>query len=371
MADETLLSGLCSICNTTKFKYRCPGCDARTCSLPCYKRHQQWAQCSGKRDPTKFVKKSQLATPAGIDHDFNFLTGVERGLEKAEHTHYAAAGVEVIRAPKGLSRQKENKTRRSNQGNIVWTVEWLREDKSRILAETPEGCPISESHPFERHQHKGLSRKRKRPAHDQPPSSKEEVQDAPTLPVDQGELQRVKAEAAEREPPPAGPGRPSSRDGHAESVVPKEYNVDAELADDSRSSPRLAGADSESVPPEYHYFLLRPRTSSSRQVLVPISASATLAECLRGRTVLEFPTIYVFSGPDLQLPQDFMLESEYLKQQGEEEKELSDLLKGVDPETLKAIGEQRSEEDIAAGEPVDSSAILDVLKRDLGARGHE
>lgn len=78
-------------------------------------------------------------TPAGIDHDFNFLTGVERGLEKAERevndrlglgpasdlrakprnflsdSHYAAAGVEVIRAPKGLSRQKENKTRRSNQ----------------------------------------------------------------------------------------------------------------------------------------------------------------------------------------------------------------------------------------------------------------
>jgi len=80
------------------------------------------------------VKKSQLATPAGIDHDYNFLTGIERGLDKAEKQlqvqglgsnpdprrdakgrqptdhHFAVAGVTVIRAPKGLSRQKENKT---------------------------------------------------------------------------------------------------------------------------------------------------------------------------------------------------------------------------------------------------------------------
>lgn len=85
------------------------------------------------------MKKSQLATPAGIDHDFNFLTSIERGLEKAERQvqthsagspsdprhdanirqpsdqHFAMAGVTVIRAPKGLSRQKENKTHRNKR----------------------------------------------------------------------------------------------------------------------------------------------------------------------------------------------------------------------------------------------------------------
>lgn len=85
------------------------------------------------------MKKSQLATPAGIDHDYNFLTGIERGIERAEKQveggafgtpsdprhdatargptdqQFLAAGVTVIRAPKGLSRQKENKTRRSKK----------------------------------------------------------------------------------------------------------------------------------------------------------------------------------------------------------------------------------------------------------------
>lgn len=107
--------------------------------MPCVKRHKQWAQCSGKRDPTKFVKKSQLATPAGIDHDYNFLSGIERDLEKSEKSvtekgldvgpnakpkgetqrmdyQLAAAGVKVIRAPKGMSRAKENSTHRSKSG---------------------------------------------------------------------------------------------------------------------------------------------------------------------------------------------------------------------------------------------------------------
>jgi len=80
-------------------------------------------------------------TPAGIDHDFNFITGIERGIEKAEkglqqsngetsvapkswsqqsqkdyinYQQLESTGVKVIRAPKGLSRQKENKSHRSN-----------------------------------------------------------------------------------------------------------------------------------------------------------------------------------------------------------------------------------------------------------------
>lgn len=79
-------------------------------------------------------------TAAGIDHDYNFLSGIERDLEKADaglatvgddgqtkprsyafsksqvnYQHLESAGVTVIRAPKGMSRQKENKSHRSKQ----------------------------------------------------------------------------------------------------------------------------------------------------------------------------------------------------------------------------------------------------------------
>jgi len=119
-------------------KYHCPRCSTRTCSLPCYKRHQRQAQCSGKRDPAAYLARAQLATPAALDHDFNFLSGLERAFDAADRDadrrgisllHAGApratapaagsnlerrlreCGVLVERAPKGLSRERNNNTR--------------------------------------------------------------------------------------------------------------------------------------------------------------------------------------------------------------------------------------------------------------------
>lgn len=117
-------------------KYQCPRCTCRTCSLPCYKRHQKWSQCSGKRDQAAYVKRSRLCTASGIDHDYNFLTGIERAVANADR-HADSRGIDlehgvsllrsgqnlqqalddsmvkVHRAPKGMSRQKANNTRLS------------------------------------------------------------------------------------------------------------------------------------------------------------------------------------------------------------------------------------------------------------------
>ncbi|KMU87162.1 hypothetical protein CIHG_05103 [Coccidioides immitis H538.4] len=126
------LSELCTICHTNLPKYTCPRCSTRTCSLPCSKRHKLWSQCSGVRDPAAYLKRKELATPAAFDKDFNFITGIERCLERAdrdaenrgimledeerskkkrrtgEYTKGEAllrrieeSGVDVIRAPKG------------------------------------------------------------------------------------------------------------------------------------------------------------------------------------------------------------------------------------------------------------------------------
>jgi hypothetical protein len=62
-----------------------------------------------------------------------------------------------------------------------------------------------------------------------------------------------------------------------------------------------------------------------------------------------------------------MLEDEYIKQEGEEQRELESLLRDVDPQTLKGLRESEQSQTQTAGEEVDSARILDVLKRDLGA----
>lgn len=83
------------------------------------------------------MRKSQLATPAGIDHDYNYLTGVHRAINVAaedaeertvdaasedgkrrryrEHPDFrarvAATRVIIDRAPEGMSRQRMNMSR--------------------------------------------------------------------------------------------------------------------------------------------------------------------------------------------------------------------------------------------------------------------
>jgi hypothetical protein len=118
--------------------------------------HKKRALCTGTRDPGAFVRRSELATPAGIDRDFNFLTAIERGIEGGEGrlrdggvdlrhdvgeggrgrgggrggrggrgggvmqekfgatSNFEKAiqrtGVRIRKAPKGMQRAKENKT---------------------------------------------------------------------------------------------------------------------------------------------------------------------------------------------------------------------------------------------------------------------
>ena len=79
---EELLSTLCPYCNTNAPIYTCPACFARSCSVACSKKHKLYRQCSGIRDPTAFVKRSKLMTEGGVNRDFAFLTGVERGIKR-------------------------------------------------------------------------------------------------------------------------------------------------------------------------------------------------------------------------------------------------------------------------------------------------
>ena len=83
------------------------------------------------------MKRADLATPKGIDHDFNYLTSIERKLDRAEkdalsrglvleeerrrskqpvkgetqlHAAIERCGVIVAKAPKGMTRSKQNET---------------------------------------------------------------------------------------------------------------------------------------------------------------------------------------------------------------------------------------------------------------------
>ena len=65
-----------------------------------------------------------------------------------------------------------------------------------------------------------------------------------------------------------------------------------------------------------------------------------------------------------------MLEEEYAKLEGEQQKEFDELMNELDPEILKRLKEgEGAHRHAGADEEVDSKKILDVLKQDIGEGG--
>ncbi|KAE9421593.1 hypothetical protein Angca_004752, partial [Angiostrongylus cantonensis] len=75
---------LCVMCQKTPYKYRCPKCDIRTCSLPCSKKHKEVKQCDGVRPPYQPVLKlSQFDTSKSIQ-DQQFLHSVRNNISTTQ-----------------------------------------------------------------------------------------------------------------------------------------------------------------------------------------------------------------------------------------------------------------------------------------------
>lgn len=63
----------CCICSNQEFKYRCPGCQLKTCSLDCCKQHKIRFNCNGIRDKTKYVKISDFDQSTFISGNFDLV----------------------------------------------------------------------------------------------------------------------------------------------------------------------------------------------------------------------------------------------------------------------------------------------------------
>ncbi|KAL8805368.1 MAG: hypothetical protein Q9200_005448 [Gallowayella weberi] len=288
-------------------------------------------------DPAAYLKRSELATPKGIDHDYNYLTSIERQLDNAERNadsrgiflyndhqkklHHPAKGevpldnaikqcrVVIDRAPKGMSRQKQNETH------------WDR----KLVA--PKAVEAEKPPKKKRKPNKDVS-KSTITTHITPPKDKPSRLPAtsPTIP------------------------RKPSLDHHTTAQSPSSQEPPL-------PSPNLEQPSS----PQLHFYLLLPSTPTSYRVLVPLSSSDTLSTALTDRLVLEFPTIYALKQLPEKLPTGFKTEEDYLKklaENGQTDRHLHGLLNEV-----QGWGQGNSGSD--GHKDLDPGALQDVLKKDL------
>lgn len=326
-------------------KYTCPRCGVHTCSLPCVKKHKAWAQCSGVRNPAEYRKRADLATPSSIDKDFNFITNVERSVARADQgvsdrgitlaparqlrgcdnrpkweIEADQRQITIVKAPKGLSRSKQTKTHWNTQHKcITWTIEWVCTDNERVLAQCMEIKTVGEAF-LQTVGKKAIKRKRRLSKETGPPNQK---------------VQKI------------SPSSPSSKN--------QENNRTKD--EDSSNAPIDAPAVSEQLLTDLYFYLHKANTPSSFKCLIPLSGEQPLREILDGRTLLEFPTIYVkFEAPE-QLSLPFISEVEYQQKHG------TDAPNNI-VERLEE-GELEELDTLTIPASVDTKKVLEVLAQDL------
>lgn len=198
--------------------------------------------------------------------------------------------------------------------------------------------------------------------HDKPSREYQTQSIQPVQPVELDVNVNIKDLSQEREH--SSPGARRANVHETESGKPKAHVEEAH-----RTNPHSDGSNAEPLGDgEHRFYLVKPRTNTNRTVLIPLNPTATLADCLTGRTVLEFPTIHVLTHSGDSLPDGFMLEEKYLKQEGEEHKEFNELIADLDPEILRRLKDdaQQSTHQPPKEERLDDKEILDVLEKDFG-----
>ncbi|KEP55474.1 zf-HIT domain protein [Rhizoctonia solani 123E] len=68
----------CALCSQTS-KYTCPRCDIKTCSLACSKSHKSKDNCSGERDRSKYVRMNEYGWGTLAD-DYSYLEDLGRNV---------------------------------------------------------------------------------------------------------------------------------------------------------------------------------------------------------------------------------------------------------------------------------------------------
>ncbi|QLL33424.1 hypothetical protein HG536_0E03350 [Torulaspora globosa] len=155
------MEDVCEVCGDREFKYKCPKCLKKSCSLACSKKHKVSDDCSGvAHDPSVYVSSEALKNEDDEKHemnvvvqrDYNFLTQMKRAVElqkrdgklknkrmlNMQHAgpkrprynenscqRVIRRGVNCLVLPKGMQRSSMNKSKWDKALDLfVWSIEW-------------------------------------------------------------------------------------------------------------------------------------------------------------------------------------------------------------------------------------------------------
>lgn len=116
-----------------------------------------------------------------------------------------------------------------------------------------------------------------------------------------------------------------------------------------------------------YFYLVKPRTTGNEKVLVVLSPTDSLLDCLKNQTVLEFPSIQVLPNPPHSLPNGFVLVNDWLDKFKKEQDEMERLLAEAGDLEAGEVQGNSIEETLPPGLQKMSNAddVLAILEQDV------
>lgn len=151
---NSAIEGACQICAEKIARYRCPACGIQSCSLPCIQTHKERTTCTGKRTRASrtFTPASRLNEEILLD-DQLLLDEVSSSIGQSPSLGQGGGSTEGEKAskpqqgpprrlvelqrrcrerrislalmPPGMARSKRNRSRVLAGNRILWTIEWI------------------------------------------------------------------------------------------------------------------------------------------------------------------------------------------------------------------------------------------------------
>jgi hypothetical protein len=275
-----------------------------------------------------------------------------------------------------------------NTRKIIWTVEWIHQDGDNDFHEIHDSTPICREYApvFLKHNKVEGGRKRKHsaglPKSIALPESEKHVQKHSSLSTsdDEGfEEKSVRHEKAVESSASieTAPNTIVEHIASTETTQPSDAgnkpDTAVEVTSHSHSAKTAAISELLRQPPGSpddkgnYYYLVKPRTTGTEKVLIVLSPTDNLLDCLKNQTVLEFPSIQLLSSPPQSLPEGFILVHDWLDRFNKEQDEMKRLLLEAGDLEAGEVQQDLHEETLPPGLKKMSNAddILAILERDV------
>jgi hypothetical protein len=223
------------------------------------------------------------------------------------------------------------------------------------IGDVPEDLAITRPYTWAFLKHTGQSKKRKREAG---------ADTNPSL-VEQSKCDTESSPKAIKEGEGADDDNPSSTAGEAlastELSISDAKSVNTKIGDNEQEQLELEPGEADDY--GNYFYLVKPHTSGARKVLIPLSPTDCLQQCLRDQTVLEFPTVQILPHPPNALPSHFVLEVDYLNKFDEQRDKMQRLVAEID---IPNVEQKKVDLDPSAVASIpNASDILATLEKDI------